>query len=118
MKSRVMEHALEISSDRLLISGIEAKDAAPIDMDARHACDEMHWRSQPCAMTSPAEVAAGSAAAATVAAAPPAAPVSHRLSQGRHPSGVFERVPKRATCCRPGNVTPAGSSRSGVSCET
>jgi hypothetical protein len=43
-----MEQALEISSNRLLISGIEAKDAAPIDMDARHACDEMHWRSQPC----------------------------------------------------------------------
>jgi hypothetical protein len=57
-------------------------------------------------------------AAATVAVAPASAPMSHRLNHGRHPLDNCARVPKRATCRKPGSVTPAGSSRSGASCET
>ena len=104
-----------------VVAGVEVTTAGPIagvgiaveaDRDAeRTACAPGRIEVTVC-------WSVGSAAAATVAVAPPAEPVSHWLSQGRHPAGVFERVPKRATCCRPGNVTPAGSSRSGVSCET
>src|SRR6185295_18215633 len=59
-----------------------------------------------------AGLAIGDDAAATVAVAPASAPMSHRLSHGRHPLDNCERVPKRATCRKPGSVTPAGSSRS------
>jgi hypothetical protein len=42
-----VEHALEVGDKHCLVASGKAKNAATIDMDARHARDQVHGRCHP-----------------------------------------------------------------------